>query len=151
MKKLLIIFAIASIIATNHISLGETPVFSDGVSLSTGSGGNLTNITPLVTGSLTATGAVSFPISSTTVTTTLDNTHQTVLADATANSIDYILPLANSASGRVYDIYFDLGTNTVRVLTSGSDLIDRETNALTIVIKESFPFQSDGVTNWIIK
>jgi len=82
------------------------------------------------------------------VNTTLDETHRTVLVDATGAARTITLPTAASAKYRKYTIKkIDASVNTVTIDAAGAELID---GALTVVIGiqyGSITVQSNG-TEW---
>ena len=87
--------------------------------------------------------------------TTLDNTHSTLLVNASGN-VTVTLPTAASAYngtdgiGRIYEIKkIDADANTVTIDGNGSETIDGGTTAVLIAQYESITIQSDG-SNWHI-
>ena len=100
-------------------------------------------------------GPVGLAIQTVTGNTTLDNTHSTLLVNASGNVV-IALPTAASAYnntddiGRVYLVKkIDADADTVTLDGNGAELIDGAATAVITVQWESIEFQSNG-TSWYI-
>lgn len=73
-----------------------------------------------------------------------------VRADCSSNPITFTLPLASTATGRIFYLKkIDVTTNTMTILASGSDTIDGLASQLSSLQYESFSLISNG-TSWDI-
>lgn len=81
---------------------------------------------------------------------TLDETHRTVLIDATAAARTVTLPTAASAKHRVYTVKkIDASANTVTIDPAGAETIDGVATQVLTTQWQAFKIQSDG-TAWFI-
>ncbi len=95
-------------------------------------------------------GSLALPITTITSTTTLNETHYTILADATSGVITINLPTASGIAGRIYIIKkIDSTTNAVIIDPYGSETIDGATTYSLTSQNQVVRIQSDG-TNWRI-
>jgi hypothetical protein len=101
---------------------------------------------------LDVSGSVGAAIVNTTASTlTLDDTHYTVLSNATGGSTTLTLPTASTVTGRIYHIKkSDPSANTVTVDGSGSETIDGGTTAVITTQYECITIQCDGSEWWIL-
>ncbi len=111
-------------------------------------------INSLLNGKLTKSGdtmlgSIGFPITTVTDDITLDNTHHTILCDASLNPISVNLPGAGTCAGRMYYIKIINNTNNVTVIPSGVQTIDGEHDYLLNINYETLHIQSNGA-NWFI-
>jgi len=94
--------------------------------------------------------ALDLPIETITAATTLDDTHYTVLCDATAAAFTVTLPAASGATGRIYNIKkIDSGANAVTVDADGAETIDGDLTAIIGIQYTNIKIQCDG-SNWYI-
>ncbi|MFA9228562.1 MAG: hypothetical protein ACEQR7_09045 [Agathobacter rectalis] len=94
-------------------------------------------------------GSIGFPITTITNDITLDNTHHTILCDASSNPISVNLPGAGTCFGREYYIKIINNTNNVTVIPAGVQTIDGDSDYLLNVNYETLHIQSNGA-NWFI-
>jgi hypothetical protein len=95
-------------------------------------------------------GSLAVPTVSTAVDITLDETHHTVLVDATGANRTITLPTAASATGRLYVVKkIDASANTVTIDPAGAELIDGAATKVLTAQWDSIKFQSNG-TSWFI-
>lgn len=98
----------------------------------------------------TINGAVSAAITTVTANTTLNDTHYTVLADATGGAFTLTLPAAAGSSGRIYNIKkIDSSSNLVIVDANASETIDGALTQDISIQYVSITIQSNG-TSWFI-
>jgi hypothetical protein len=88
-------------------------------------------------------------ITTITTTTTLDNTHYTVLVDSTSGAVTVNLPAANANTGRIYNINKIVAANTVTIDANGAETINGSTTISLVNQWESVTIQSNG-TSWYI-
>ena len=117
--------------------------------------GNLGIGTAVPVSLLDADGPINLAIQTVTGNTTLDETHSTVLVNASGNVI-ITLPTAASAynstddTGRIYTVKkIDADANTVTIDADGSEQIEFADNAVLTKQGESITFQTNG-TAWLI-
>ena len=92
----------------------------------------------------------NFAITSVNVDTTLDDTHFTVLVDASGGNRTITLPAAAGIGGRYYNIKkTDSSINTVTIDGNGAETIDGKTTKVITTQYENATIQSDGV-NWVL-
>lgn len=101
--------------------------------------------------SLEVNGSFAGAITTTATNLTLDETHYTVLGDASGGNITVTLPLASAAGKREYRIkrIDNSVSDTVTIAPSGADTIDGATSHTLDVQYESVTFVSNG-SNWFI-
>ena len=97
------------------------------------------------TSSLTVEGSFSTNTEILALSTTLDDTHHTVIG----NNITITLPSPNSIVGREYIIKAG-NTGNVIVAPSGTDVIDGANSSITLDTYKILKVQSIGAANWII-
>lgn len=97
------------------------------------------------TSSLTVEGSFSTNTEILAISTTLNDTHHTVIG----NNITITLPSPNSIVGREYIIKAG-NTGNIIVTPSGSDVIDGSSSSVTLDTYETLKVQSIGSANWII-
>ena len=93
-------------------------------------------------------GCLEMPITTVTTTTTLDETHYTVICNS-ATAIDIDLPAVSGITGRIYYIK-NKNSGVVSVDPSGSETIDASTVSFTLDKDESITIQADANGWWII-
>lgn len=106
--------------------------------------------TSLSTPILTTTGSFHTAITSTTSDLTLDNTHHTMVVDASSAARTITLPTALSAWRRIYVIKKFDNVNNVTIDANGSETIDRVTTQTLTTQYSSITLQSDGTEWWVI-
>ena len=95
--------------------------------------------------------SIGYAIETVATGTTLDDTHGTVLVDASGGAITITLPTAAVGVRRLYDIKkIDSSANAVTVDGSGSETIDGATTQVINFQYDSISIKSDGTTWWII-
>lgn len=100
-------------------------------------------------GEVKLSGAISKPITTVSTNTTLDSSYYTVLVDASLGDITINLPLANSATGRLYNIKKIANSGSVTIDPSGIEEIDGELTAIITTLWDNLKIQSSG-TGWFI-
>ena len=93
-------------------------------------------------------GSVGSKINTITANTTLDDTYSNVVCNNTT-TITITLPLANTCSGRMYNIK-KINTGNVNVVRGGTNLIDGSTSWLLDDPYEVAMFVSDGSSSWAV-
>ena len=74
-----------------------------------------------------------------------------ILVDATSGVVTITLPLASSAMGRQYTVKkLNASANSVKIISSGSDVIDGQTEVDLFSRYQYILLASDGTTNWNI-
>lgn len=113
-------------------------------------GTNMT-IKPAVVGSghTDIQGTYGTAITTVSANTTLDQTHSTVIVDASAAARTITLPAASGVTGRIYKIKSKDSTNVVTVDGNASETIDGSLT-ITLAKHEVITIQSDGTEWWII-
>lgn len=95
-------------------------------------------------------GSISRAIETITTNTLLDNTHSTVLVDATSGDLTVDLPAASTCKRRVYCINkIDSTTNTVTIDGNATETISGDLVKQINIQYVSITIQSDG-SNWYI-
>lgn len=85
-----------------------------------------------------------------TTSTTLDNTYDVVLVDATAAAVTITLPAAASNTGRQYYIKKIDAVNPVTIDANASETIDGQTDWVMHLIRSALHLYCDGTNWWII-
>lgn len=129
----------------NHVLLvAFLLIFISSMNAQTGVGINTTS--PVST--LDVNGSTGSKLSTVTANTTLDDTYSNVVCNNTT-TITITLPLANTCSGRLYNIK-KVNTGNVNVVRTGTNTIDGNTSWLIDDPYEVGMFVSDGNSAWAV-
>lgn len=110
----------------------------------------LKNASNTYTGEQIFSRAIRVPITSVNANTTLDNTHETVLVDASGGARTMTLPAAAGCTGRRYNVKkVDSSANGVIIDPNGAETIDGATTKTIAVQYDSLTIESDGA-GWVI-
>jgi hypothetical protein len=128
---------------------GSTPLKGN-VTLSEGTNITLNQSATNISISATASSAMNFGVSTTTVSLILTSSNSVVLGDASARNISVTLPASSANLGKIFFIKkIDTSGNVVTITGSASDTIDQEVNQPLSVQDQSATIISDGST-WYV-
>lgn len=127
----------------NELTSGDVPVAADQYAYYDASG--TTHLKSSVF-NLNAYGATT---AITAASTTLDATHNTVLADASSNAVTLNLPAAAGVAGRVYTVKAEDVSNAVTLDGDGAETIDGSATLVLGAADQFVTVQSNG-TGWVV-
>lgn len=137
---------------SNFLNIGNL-IFGTGVNTATGaavSNGKVGIATTTPNSRLHVEGSVAASVTTLTASATLDDTHHTVLVDASAGAVTITLPSAAGIAGRMYRIKkIDSSANAVTVAAQTGETIDGAASYDLTAQYQYIVIQSDGA-NWYI-